>query len=76
VFTKNLSEAERFSPDIVFTDFFNFIHLDEAREELQIRIGLLKEMNKEKAENEIEIENSVLFYEKLIKVLEAAWLLH
>ncbi len=70
-----LSRKELKDPEFVFTSFFESFDLKDAREYLQHSLTLMIEKNITQQSYRHEEENIRFFFEKVEKMMEAAWMM-
>ena len=70
-----LTEAEKENPERVFESFFENFTMKDTREQLQEALKLVVQKRFRFRMYTIEEDNVLFFFEKLEKMVEAAWLL-
>ena len=69
-----LTEEEVQNPEQVFTSFFETFDLQDTREQLEETLSLVVKHKFQHREYSLEEDNTRFFFEKLVKVMEAAYL--
>jgi len=70
-----LTEMEKENPELVFESFFENFTMNDAREQLQEALKLVIQKRFRFRMYSIEEDNVRFFFEKLEKMVEAAWLM-
>lgn len=71
-----LSQAELLNPKLVIENFFAFMHLHEAKQELKESLQFLLTKSYPHSPASIEHDDTIFFFEKVEKLIEAVYTIY
>ncbi|HEY8388881.1 MAG TPA: hypothetical protein VIK74_09770 [Parasegetibacter sp.] len=71
-----LSESERENPELAIADFFDNFHLREGQNMIWCMLVAAASSDTGAFDSGIERNNLMFFYERLVKLVEAAYIIH